>query len=139
MSNIVAGIGRGQMYVLEDRINKKNEIYNAYVEGFKDLPIEMMPNPNTGLTNKWLTAITFKNNINPIEVLKKLNELNIETRPIWKPMHQQPIFKDCDYITINNVCDDIFNRGLCLPSDTKMTKEEQDYVIKSIKEVIANV
>lgn len=143
MSNICAGIGRGQLTALQDRINKKNDIYNTYKEGFKGLPLEMMPNPNTGVSNKWLSCIILNKDceLNNIDIILKLKELDIETRPIWKPMHMQPVFDGCDYFAHGDisVCEDIFARGLCLPSDTKMTKEEQQYVIDCIRGLFKNV
>ena len=87
--------------------------------------------------NFWLSCLTIDENVKvgPIEILEKLDKKNIETRPIWKPMHMQPVFKDCDFVSVskNPVSEDIFARGLCLPSDIKMTEQEQDYVIDCIK------
>lgn len=133
MSNIVAGIVRGQIPHLKEHIAKKKEIYERYKEGFKNLPLEM--NPIYEKCNYWLSCILLDKNCKVTweEIYKKLNEANVESRPIWKPMHMQPYYSDCDYVTINNVCDDIFSRGLCLPSDIKMDKKEQDYVIDIIK------
>ena len=87
--------------------------------------------------NFWLSCMTIDKfiKVSPIEILEKLEKFNIETRPIWKPMHMQPVFNKCDFISVANlpVCEDIFARGLCLPSDIKMTEQEQDYVINAIK------
>lgn len=141
MSNIVAGIGRGQLRVLEDRIAKKKEIFETYKEAFKETEdIEMMPVCEYGEPNYWLTTITLNKNskVKPLDIILALEKENIESRPIWKPMHIQPYYKEYDFYSHNDedkvsVSEDIFNRGVCLPSDTKMTKEEQERVIKIIK------
>ena len=141
MSNIVAGIGRGQLRVLEDRIAKKKEIFETYKEAFKEIEdIEMMPVCEYGEPNYWLTTITLNENskVKPLDIILALEKENIESRPIWKPMHIQPYYKENDFYSHNDenevsVSEDIFNRGVCLPSDTKMTKEEQERVIKIIK------
>lgn len=143
MSNIVAGIGRGQLRVLEDRIVKKKEIFETYKEAFKDIEdIEMMPVCEYGEPNYWLTTITLSENskVKPLDIILALEKENIESRPIWKPMHIQPYYKEYDFYSHNDedevsVSEDIFNRGVCLPSDTKMTKEEQERVIKIIREL----
>lgn len=141
MSNIVAGIGRGQLRVLEDRIAKKKEIFETYKEAFKEIEdIEMMPVCEYGEPNYWLTTITLSENskVKPLDIILALEKENIESRPIWKPMHIQPYYKEYEFYLHNDeeeisVSEDIFNRGVCLPSDTKMTKEEQERVIKIIK------
>ena len=141
MSNIVAGIGRGQLRVLEDRIAKKKEIFETYKEAFKEIEdIEMMPVCEYGEPNYWLTTITLneKSKVKPLDIILALEKENIESRPIWKPMHIQPYYKEYDFYSHNDeeeisVSEDIFNRGVCLPSDTKMTNEEQERVIKIIK------
>lgn len=140
MSNIVAGIGRGQLRVLEDRIAKKKEIFETYKEAFKEIEdIEMMPVCEYGEPNYWLTTITLSENskVKPLDIILALEKENIESRPIWKPMHIQPYYKEYDFYSHNDdeisVSEDIFNRGVCLPSDTKMTDEEQKRVIEIIK------
>ncbi|MDG6877439.1 putative pyridoxal phosphate-dependent aminotransferase EpsN [Clostridium perfringens] len=141
MSNIVAGIGRGQLRVLEDRIAKKKEIFETYKEAFKEIEdIEMMTVCEYGEPNYWLTTITLSENskVKPLDIILDLEKENIESRPIWKPMHIQPYYKEYEFYSHNDeeeisVSEDIFNRGVCLPSDTKMTKEEQERVIEIIK------
>ncbi len=136
MSNVVAGIGRGQLIHLDEHKMAKEKIYNRYKEGLKDLPIKLNPYLKDTDPNFWLSCLLIDKGVKvePITVLNALNELNIETRPIWKPMHMQPLYKANDYITSGaHVSEDIFARGLCLPSDIKMTEEEQDFVIKAIK------
>lgn len=136
MSNIVAGIGRGQLLHLEEHREKKTEIYNRYKEAFKDLPVSMNPYLECSKPNFWLSCLLINKgvDVSPMDIINKLSEVNIEARPIWKPMHLQPVFKDCDFVSVN--CDidfDIFNRGLCLPSDIKMTVSQQQKVINIIK------
>ena len=138
MSNIVAGIGRGQLKVLDERIGQKANIYNNYKEAFKDIPdIEMEPIPENSKPNHWLSVITLKENskVRPLDIMEALEKENIESRPVWKPMHMQPVFKDYDFIKVAEepVSTDLFERGVCLPSDTNMTKEDQERVINIIK------
>ena len=138
MSNVVAGIGRGQLLHLDEHRDIKEKIYNRYKEGLKDLPVTMNPYLKDTKPNFWLSCMTINKgcDVKFIDILNKLNELNIETRPIWKPMHMQPVFSKNDFISVNDtpVGEDIFSRGLCLPSDIKMTEAEQGFVIEAIKE-----
>lgn len=140
MSNVLAGIGRGQMKVLENRIAKKNEIFEKYKEAFKDIKeIEMMPENKNERSNQWLSTITLKENskIKPIDIILALEKENIESRPVWKPMHLQPIFEQYDFINENesgiSVGEDLFSRGVCLPSDTKMTGQDIERIIKIVR------
>lgn len=138
MSNICAGIGRGQLKVLDDRIAKKTEIYNTYKEGFEDIKdIRMQPIQENSKPNHWLSVITLNkdSNVKPLYIMEELEKNNIETRPVWKPMHMQPVFNQYDFIKVEEkaISEDLFERGICLPSDTKMTKEEQEEVIKLIR------
>lgn len=138
MSNVVAGIGRGQLKVLDQRIQKKRDIYYKYKGAFKDIDqIEMMPVNDWNVPNCWLSSMTLSKDINPIDIMLALEKENIESRPLWKPMHLQPFFSDYDFIG-EGVSEDLFNRGICLPSDTKMTVEQQDKVIKVIKDLLSN-
>ena len=158
MSNVIAGVVRGQMPYLEEHISQKKAIYMRYKEAFKDLPVTMNPfiddimEPNYWLSCMLInkdamceqfrtdTEVTYKKSNGltcPTEILEKLQEYNAEGRPIWKPMHMQPIYKNNDFVTAQSnglvVDEDIFQRGLCLPSDNKMTVEEQQRVIEIIK------
>ena len=138
MSNIVAGIGRGQLKVLDKRIEQKTNIYNNYKEGFKEITeIKMQPIPEDSKPNHWLSVITLNKNskVKPLDIMESLEKENIESRPVWKPMHMQPVFKKYDFIKIEEkpISEDLFERGVCLPSDTKMTEEEQKKVIDIIK------
>lgn len=138
MSNIVAGIGRGQLKVLDLRIKQKTEIYNRYKEAFKDMAdIKMQPIPENTMPNHWLSVITIKKDskVKPLDIMVALEKENIESRPVWKPMHMQPVFEKCDFIKVayEPVSKELFETGVCLPSDTKMTKEEQDKIVNIIK------
>lgn len=144
MSNIVAGIGRGQLTTLDKYIALKKKIYYTYKEAFKDIPeITMNPIPEDCEPNYWLSCITLAKGtkVRPLDILVALENQNIEARPIWKPMHLQPVFKDCDFIMVNkkgiSVSEDIFNRGVCLPSDIKNTDEDMARIIKIIRRFFA--
>lgn len=144
MSNVVAGIGRGQLKVLNERIAKKKEIYETYKEAFKDIEdIEMMNICNFGESNYWLSVMTLKetSKVKPLDIMLALEKENIESRPVWKPMHLQPIFNQYSFFRVSEeipVSEDYFNRGVCLPSDTKMTKEQQIFIIMLIKQLFMN-
>lgn len=141
MSNIVAGIGRGQMTVLEEHVKQKTDIFNRYKKALSELPLLMQPFEQNTKPNHWLSAATIDRNckLSPFIIMDRLAAENVETRPIWKPMHMQPFYKDCDYFMHDDkelsVCEDIFARGICLPSDfyPQMTPEEQDEIIRIIK------
>lgn len=162
MSNVVAGVVRGQYPYLNEHISRKKAIYIRYKEAFSELPVEMNPyNENIMEPNFWLSCLTIngdamckqvRNDFEahyvkepgkscPTEILETLAKYNAEGRPIWKPMHMQPIYKNNGFVTANgkasestqDVGADIFERGVCLPSDIKMTPEEQDIIIEVIK------
>lgn len=140
MSNICAGIGRGQLKVLDKRIEKKTEIYNKYKNELEKVKeIKMQPIQKNTKPNHWLSVMTIDKDskVKPLNIMETLEKENIDSRPVWKPMHLQPVFKEYDFITAKNdgtsVSEDLFNRGVCLPSDTKMTEEEQERVIDIIK------
>lgn len=142
LSNISAGIGRGQMEVLNDRVAKRREIFNRYKEAFSGIDrIEMMPEVDGMVPNRWLSTLTI-NDYNSIDqvvnVINKLNEKNIETRALWKPLHLQPVFQGVKmYYHDNNlsVSEKLFNSGLCLPSGSNMTDSEQEFVIDEFKKI----
>lgn len=177
MSNVIAGVVRGQFPYLEQHIAQKKAIYERYKEGFKDLPVEMNPfDEENSVPNYWLSCILINPEAMckqvrgesealyisepgkscPTEILEKLAAYNAEGRPIWKPMHMQPIYRSNAFITREgngraktnayisggtvgkdgkplDVGMDIFHRGLCLPSDNKMTPEQQDIIIEMVK------
>ena len=158
MSNVIAGVVRGQIPYLEDHIAKKKAIYERYREGLKDLPIKMNPFDEKKMEpNYWLSCMIIDKDAMckqvrsdseasfvsehgkscPTEILEALASYNAEGRPIWKPMHMQPMYSSCPFVTRSSgdidVGADIFDRGLCLPSDIKMTAEEQYAIIEIIK------
>ena len=139
MSNVSAGIGRGQLLHLREHRDRKEAIYRRYEEGLKDLPLTMNPWLQESEPNYWLSCLLLEKGcgVKAMELYSWLQKANIETRPIWKPMHMQPVFADRDFITAAEkpVDEHIFKKGLCLPSDIKMTVEEQDCVIDIIKSV----
>lgn len=171
MSNVIAGVVRGQIPYLEDHIAQKKAIYMRYKEGFKNLPVKMNPyDEENSEPNFWLSCMIIDKDAMckqvrddsdycyvsemgkscPQEILDKLASINAEGRPIWKPMHAQPIYRNNGFVTKNGSGRartnayiageaqdsgmDIFNRGLCLPSDNKMTPEQQDIIIETIKQ-----
>lgn len=137
MSNIVAGIGRGQLLHLNEHCNRKKEIYFRYKEGLKDLPVKMNPYLADMEPNFWLSCMLIDKNclVRPSVISEKLSRYNVESRPIWQPMHMQPVYQKNTFVsskTDNDVGADIFSRGLCLPSDIKMTEEQQNIIIEII-------
>lgn len=136
MSNIVAGIGRAQLKHLEEHRSGKEHLYRRYEAGFKGLPLTMNPYLQDTNPNFWLSCILLdgKSKCSPMDILNRLKEHQVESRPIWKPMHMQPVFADCVFISAGDekVSEDIFARGLCLPSDIKMTDAQQDRVMELI-------
>lgn len=143
MSNVTAGIGRGQLLHMEEHKAKKKAIYERYRDAFADVPeIQMNPMNADGDANNWLSCMTVSADckVTPDMVMDALDEkLNAESRPIWKPMHMQPVFANCDFWPHNgdgsSVGEDIFARGLCLPSDIKNTDEEMEAIIRTVKEL----
>lgn len=133
MSNVVAGIGRGQLKVLDQRVKKKNYIYEFYKRELGGLQgVNFMPNNDWNKPNFWLSSMTVSGDVKPIDIMEELEKHNIESRPIWKPMHMQPFFEKYDFIG-TNVSEKLFEKGICLPSDTKMTDEDLQRVVNIIK------
>lgn len=143
MSNVTAGIGRGQLLHLEEHKAKKKAIYEQYQAAFADVPaISMNPMNDKGDANNWLSCMTIVKNskITPDMVMDALQEkCNAESRPIWKPMHMQPVFAACDFFAHgedgSSVGEEVFARGLCLPSDIKNTDEDMEAIIRTVKEL----
>lgn len=145
MSNVTAGIGRGQLLSLDEHKALKKAIYKRYQEAFSDMPeITMNPLNPDGDANNWLSCMTIKAGcrVTPDMIMDALEAENIECRPIWKPMHLQPVFQEYDFISLSeekdgmiSVSEDIFNRGLCLPSDIKNTQEDMDRIISIVRKV----
>lgn len=133
MSNIIAGIGRGQLKVLDQRIEKKRYIYGFYKKELGGLEgVEMMPINEWNEPNCWLSCMTVKGKVRPIDIMEALEKENIESRPIWKPMHMQPFYEGYDFIG-EGVSEKIFENGVCLPSDTKMTDGDLSRVVEVIR------
>jgi len=132
MSNVLAAIGVAQMEVLSSRVTKKREIFEWYKQELEGV-VTFMPELKNSLGNRWLTTVLFENqDVN--QVIKKLGEVNCESRPLWKPMHQQPLFESSKAI-LNGVSDDLYKRGLCLPSGTQMKFSDVKRVCEAIKSV----
>jgi dTDP-4-amino-4,6-dideoxygalactose transaminase len=135
MSNVVAGIGRGQLKVLEQRVAKKRYIFEFYkrelglLDGIQFMPINEWNEPNC-----WLSCITLSGKVRPLDIMEALEKENIESRPIWKPMHMQPFFEKYEYIG-GDVGGKLFENGVCLPSDSKMTDGDLNRVVSIIKEL----
>lgn len=143
MSNIVAGIGRGQMEVLDERVRQKREVFARYEEALKDIPgIKFQPELKETTSNRWLTALTVdpeQTGVTRTEIIEALDQANIEARPVWKPMHLQPLFTGIDYYPHeqgNSISDHLFAYGLCLPSGTNMSVDEQQRVIDIIHALV---
>lgn len=133
MSNVIAGIGRGQLKVLDQRLAKKKYIFEFYKREFEGLEgVQMMPINDWSRPNYWLSCITLSGRVRPLDIIEALERENIESRPVWKPMHIQPFFKEYDYIG-GDVSEKLFENGVCLPSDTKMTDEDLGRVCDIIK------
>ena len=156
LSNVVAGVIRGQLPYLEEHIAQKRAIYERYKKGFEGLPVQMNPyDEKNSVPNSWLSCLIIKKDAmskqvrtdldvkyekehgktSPSEILDMIAAHNAEGRPIWKPMHMQPIYKNNPFVSVHSspVNEDIFERGLCLPSDNKMTPEEQDKIIEIVR------
>lgn len=133
MSNVVAGIGRGQLRVLDQRVAKKKYIFEYYkrelghLEGIDFMPVNEWDEPNY-----WLSCMTLNGNIKPLDIMEKLEANHIESRPVWKPMHLQPYFAEYDYVG-SDVSESIFENGVCLPSDTKMSDDDLERICGIIK------
>lgn len=137
MSNICAGIGRGQAKVLEKRIEQKRAIFERYSANLKGLPIKMQPQLDCAESNRWLSVLALEKGcgVTPSEMLKRLSDENIEGRHLWKPMNMQPVFAGADFVSTHEhaVCNDLFERCVCLPSDTKMSTADIDRVCEVIR------
>jgi dTDP-4-amino-4,6-dideoxygalactose transaminase len=141
MSNVLAGIGRGQLGVLDSRVKARRGIFERYRDALSDVSaIEWMPEPDSGMSNRWLTACTLRGGIPPVEVIKALARLDIEARPVWKPMHRQPLFAGAEYVSHGENYDcsgDLYDRGLCLPSGSNMTDNQIERVCNAVRTAIA--
>ncbi|WP_316571713.1 aminotransferase class I/II-fold pyridoxal phosphate-dependent enzyme [Neobacillus sp. YIM B06451] len=141
MSNILAGVGRAQLEVLDDRVKARRAIFNRYAEALGCIPgINFMPELEMTLSNRWLTTFTLDKNVtcvSPMDLINRLAEENIEARPVWKPLHMQPVFDGVNYYPHepgNCVSSALFANGVCLPSGSNMTLDEQERVIEAVKD-----
>ena len=136
MSNISAGIGRGQMEVLNDRITQRRKNYEFYKSAFKDIPaISFVEEPNGYFSNRWLTTILLNDNISKVtreDIRLALEQENIESRPLWKPMHLQPVFEGCEFFG-DGTSESLFEKGLCLPSGSNLSLEDLNRVADGVK------
>jgi len=140
MSNVVAGIGRGQLRVLDLRVEQKRKIYEFYRDNLAEIQdIQMMPIAEFGTPNYWLSTMTLRpeSKVRPIDIMVTLEKENIESRPVWKPMHLQPFFKDGTFfnhrVEGRSVAKELFDEGVCLPSDTNMSQKDLENIVKIIK------
>ncbi|WP_223634640.1 aminotransferase class I/II-fold pyridoxal phosphate-dependent enzyme [Planococcus sp. 4-30] len=143
LSNILAGVGRAQLQVLDERVNTRRAIFNRYVEALGEIEgLKFMPELEDTYGNRWLTTFTLdpkKVKVTPHELIEELGKENIEARPVWKPLHLQPLFEGCEFYahgTDDIVSEWLFETGVCLPSGSNMTIEQQNKVIKKIKKVL---
>lgn len=142
MSNILAGVGRGQLQVLGDRVEARRAVFAAYRDGLADVEgLEWMPEPDWSYSTRWLSAFTLDPNVAGVSVagvIARLAEEMIEARPVWKPMHQQPVFAGCRHFAHGNtaVSDRIFETGLCMPSGSNMTPGEIARVVDVMRSVL---
>lgn len=137
MSNVIAGIGRGQMTVLDKHIKLRRKNYRFYEETLGNLDsVELLNEPQDYFSNRWLSCMLLDSNKSREALRLEFDKENIETRPLWKPMHQQPIFSDCKAY-INGVSDNLFERGLCLPSGSNLTNPELDRIYGVLKSFFA--
>jgi pyridoxal phosphate-dependent aminotransferase EpsN len=144
LSNILAGVGRGQLRVLEERVNARRAVFHRYVEAFSDVEgFHFMPEASYGRSTRWLTAITVDADlcgVTSIEIMDALAKENIEARPVWKPLHLQPLFAKYDFYAHGedgeSVSDELFSKGICLPSGSNLTLDEQERVIDCIRHLL---
>ena len=142
MSNLLAAVGRGQLQVLDERVQTKRKIFQRYFDALSGIDgIEFMPEAPYGKTNRWLSTLTVDSQTTGVtrdQIITTLEKENIEARPVWKPMHLQPLYKGYEYITQNDedVSGKLFEKGLCFPSGSSLTEEEQDRVIGIVLDTI---
>lgn len=144
LSNILAGIGRAQLKVIEDRVETRREVFRRYQEALLGIEgFNFMPEAPYGRSNRWLTAMTVdstKCSTTAVEIMDILAQENIESRPVWKPMHLQPLYEGYEYYSHkenDSISDELFKYGICLPSGSNLTEKDQDKVISCIKKCLA--
>nr|WP_311198893.1 DegT/DnrJ/EryC1/StrS family aminotransferase [Paenibacillus sp. YPD9-1] len=147
LSNILAGVGRAQLQVLEDRVNSRREVFNRYYNHFSKMGngIRFMPEANFGRSTRWLTALMIdkdKVGVSSLDLLAELEKMNIEARPVWKPLHLQPLFSMYKYYShsqFESISEQLFKNGLCIPSGSSLTEKEQNKVIGCIDHCLSSV
>jgi pyridoxal phosphate-dependent aminotransferase EpsN len=146
LSNILAGVGRSQLEVLDQRVEARRRIFERYEHSLTDLPgISFMPELENTKTNRWLTALLVNEKqagVSAAELIEALERENIEARPVWKPLHMQPLFEGAAYYPHGDgehVAEELFHTGICLPSGSNLTEQEQDRVIHCLKEAVEGV
>lgn len=136
LSNLLAALGRGQLEMLEEKVAARRRVFDRYVEGLGDLPgIRFMPEPEWGSSTRWLTTLTVSEaefGVGPLDICRRLEEHNVEARPLWKPMHLQPVFRGFPALEIG-VSDHLFDDGLCLPSGSDLDAGQQDRVVELVR------
>jgi dTDP-4-amino-4,6-dideoxygalactose transaminase len=145
MSNVLAGIGRGQLRVIEERVAARRRVFERYRDALAGQPqFAWMPDSAFGRATHWLSACTLDprhTSLKPAELITRLGREGIEARPLWKPMHLQPLFRGCQYYSHEprrSVADELFERGLCLPSGSNLSDEQQDRIIAALKRAVAS-
>jgi len=142
MSNLLAAVGRGQLQVLDNRVKTRRKIYQRYFDALSHIEgLDFMPEAPNSKSNRWLTTLTVypqKTGINRTQIIEALEKENIESRPVWKPMHLQPLYKDCDYVAVNkeDVSSKLFKNGLCLPSGSNLNMDDQNRIIDIVLETL---
>jgi dTDP-4-amino-4,6-dideoxygalactose transaminase len=143
MSNILAGVGRGQVRVLDERVNSRRRIFERYQAELRDCEqLQWMPEPSWSFSTHWLSVATVRSDLTrkmtSSDLIKLLAQDRIEARPVWKPMHMQPVFQSCKYYNHGDVSvsRDLFENGICLPSGSNMTDAQQDRIMESIRKYL---
>lgn len=142
LSNLLAAVGRAQFTALEDRVSARRRVFENYRQAFSDIQgISFMPEAPFGHSNRWLTVMLVapETGVSPTDIMNALSGGNIESRPVWKPMHLQPVFQGCGYFSNEegeSISDELFARGICLPSGSSLTEEEQERVIDIMRSTL---
>lgn len=142
MSNLLASVGRGQLQILDKRVETRRNIFQRYFDALDEIDgINFMPEETHSKSNRWLTTLTVdpqKTGINRTQIIEVLEKENIEARPVWKPMHMQPLYKGCEFVTSGgeDVSKSLFEQGLCLPSGSNLIEKQQNRVIEVITSVL---
>ncbi|MFN5005211.1 MAG: aminotransferase class I/II-fold pyridoxal phosphate-dependent enzyme [Bacteroidota bacterium] len=138
LSNISAGIGRGQLQVLDQRVARKRQIFEKYRSALAGLPVSFQPELGGSFSNRWLTTVVLNSenqSVKPLDIIQNLEKHNIESRPLWKPMHLQPVFKSAPAF-VNGVSEDFFGRGVCLPSGTCMEDVTIEFIVAQLAKLV---